>query len=55
MDGVVAAANTRPEFARWLVEYASGRLSYRQARRRLVARFPKLVPKLALVAWRGNG
>ena len=55
MDGVVAAANARPEFSQWLVDYASGRLSYQQARRRLVTRFPKLVPKLAWVAWRRQG
>jgi geranylgeranyl reductase family protein len=52
-EGVVSAANTRPEFSQWLVDYASGRLSYAQARRRLVTRFPKLLPKLAWVAWRG--
>jgi geranylgeranyl reductase family protein len=54
MEGVIAAANARPEFSQWLVDYASGRLSYAQARRRLVSRFPKLLPKLALVAWRGS-
>jgi geranylgeranyl reductase family protein len=53
MDGLVAAANSRPEFSRWLVDYASGRLSYAQARRRVVSRFPRLLPKLAWVAWRG--
>ena len=53
MDGLVAAANSRPEFSRWLVDYASGRLSYTQARRRVVSRFPRLLPKLAWVAWRG--
>jgi flavin-dependent dehydrogenase len=52
MDGVVAAANTRPEFSRWLVDYASGRLSYTDARRRMLVRFPRLLPKLAWVAWR---
>jgi hypothetical protein len=49
---VVAAANTRPEFSRWLVDYASGRLSYTDARRRMLVRFPRLLPKLAWVAWR---
>ena len=53
MDGLVAGANSRPEFSEWLVDYASGRLSYVQARRRLVSHFPKLVPKLAWLAWRG--
>jgi len=54
MDGVVAVANSQPEFSQWLVDYASGRLSYQAARRRLVSRFPKLLPKLAWVAWRGR-
>jgi geranylgeranyl reductase family protein len=52
MDGVVAAANTRPEFSRWLVDYASGRLSYTDARRRRLVRFPRRLPKLAWGAWR---
>lgn len=54
MDGVVAAANSRPEYAQWLVDYASGRLSYAAARRRLVARVPSLLPTLARVAWRAR-
>jgi geranylgeranyl reductase family protein len=53
MDGIVSAANSRPEFSQWLVDYASGRMTYLEARRRLVSRFPRLVPKLAWVAWRG--
>jgi geranylgeranyl reductase family protein len=53
MDGIVSAANSRPEFSEWLVDYASGRMTYLEARRRLVSRFPRLVPKLAWVAWRG--
>ena len=54
MDGVVAVANSRPEFSKWLVDYASGRLTYTEARRRVVTRFPRLLPKLAWVAWRGE-
>ena len=55
MDRVVAVANARPEFSRILVDYASGRLSYRAARRHLLWHFPKLLPKLAMMAFRGRG
>jgi geranylgeranyl reductase family protein len=51
MDRVVSGANTRPEFSRILVDYASGRLSYRAARRRLLWFFPRLLPRLARIAW----
>ena len=54
MDGVVAAANSRPDYAQWLVDYASGRLSYASVRRRLVARVPMLVPALAWTAWKAR-
>ena len=37
-----------------LVDYASGRLSYHAARRRLLWHFPRLLPRLAMVAWRGR-
>ncbi|HXT32411.1 MAG TPA: geranylgeranyl reductase family protein, partial [Vicinamibacterales bacterium] len=40
MDRVVRAARTRPEFPRILVDYASGRLSYGAARRRMLWHFP---------------
>jgi geranylgeranyl reductase family protein len=53
MDNVVRGANARPEFSEILVDYASGRLSYRAARRRLLLHFPRLLPRLAMVAWRG--
>ena len=52
MDRVVRVANARPEFSEILVDYASGRLSYRAARRRLLWHFPKLLPRLAMVAFR---
>jgi hypothetical protein len=52
MDHVVAGANARPEFSEILVDYASGRLSYRAARRRLLWHFPRLLPRLALIALR---
>jgi flavin-dependent dehydrogenase len=53
MDMVVRGANARPEFSRLLVDYASGRLSYRAARRRLLWHFPRLLPRLTWVALRG--
>jgi len=54
MDRVVRAARTRPEFPRILVDYASGRLSYGAARRRMLWHFPRLLPRLAWVALRGR-
>ena len=54
MDRVVRGAKTRPEFPRILVDYASGRLSYRAARRRMLWHFPRLLPRLAWVALRGR-
>jgi geranylgeranyl reductase family protein len=54
MDMVVRGANARPEFSRLLVDYASGRLSYRAARRRLLWYFPRLLPRLTWVALRGG-
>jgi geranylgeranyl reductase family protein len=52
MDRVVRGAKTRPEFPRLLVDYASGRLSYRAARRRMLWYFPRLLPRLAWIALR---
>jgi geranylgeranyl reductase family protein len=52
MDRVVRGAQTRPEFSRILVDYASGRLSYRAARRQMLWRFPRLLPRLAWIAVR---
>jgi flavin-dependent dehydrogenase len=54
MDRIVSGANARPEFSRILVDYASGRLSYRAARRRLLWHFPRLLPRLARIALRGK-
>ena len=54
MDRVVRGAKTRPEFPRVLVDYASGRLSYPAARRRMLWYFPRLLPRLAWVALRGR-
>jgi geranylgeranyl reductase family protein len=50
MDRVVSGANARPEFSRILVDYASGRLTYRAARRRLLWYFPRLLPRLVRIA-----
>jgi geranylgeranyl reductase family protein len=55
MDRVVRVAQTRREFSETLVDYASGRLSYHAARRRLVWYFPRLLPRLALQAARASG
>ncbi len=52
MDRVVRGARTRPAFSQILVDYASGRLPYRTARRRLLWHFPRLLPRLAWVALR---
>jgi geranylgeranyl reductase family protein len=52
MDRVVRAANTRPEFPAILVDYASGRVSYGEARRRLLWLFPRLLPRLAWMTLR---
>jgi geranylgeranyl reductase family protein len=52
MDRVVRGASSRPEFSRLLVDYASGRLSYRAARRKLLWHFPRLAPRLAWLAFR---
>ena len=54
MDRVVRGAQRRPEFSEILVDYASGRRSYRAARRRLLWHFPKLLPRLAWQALRGR-
>jgi geranylgeranyl reductase family protein len=54
MNNVVRGANARREFSEILVEYASGRLPYRAARRRLLWHFPRLLPRLALIAFRGR-
>jgi geranylgeranyl reductase family protein len=54
MDRVVRLARTRPVFSETLVDYASGRLTYHAARRRLLWHFPRLLPRLAWVALRGR-
>jgi flavin-dependent dehydrogenase len=54
MDRVVRIARTHAAFAGILLAYASGRLSYRAARRRLMWHFPRLLPRLAWIALRGR-
>jgi geranylgeranyl reductase family protein len=54
VDRVVRVAKARPEFPETLVDYASGRLSYHAARRRLLWYFPRLLPRLAMIAFRGR-
>ena len=54
MDRVVRGARRRPEFSEILVDFASGRLSYRAARRTLLWHFPRLLPQLAWQAIRGR-
>lgn len=51
MDRVVRGANSRPEFSQLLVDFASGRLSYRAARRRVLWLFPRLLPRLMRIAF----
>lgn len=50
IEGVVDGAAAFPEAAQMLIEYARGVLSYIQARRRLLSRFPKVAFRLAGVA-----
>jgi flavin-dependent dehydrogenase len=54
MDRVVRVAGRRPVFSETLVDYASGRLSYSAARRRVLWQFPRLLPRLAWLALRGR-
>jgi geranylgeranyl reductase family protein len=54
MDRVVRVAQHRPVFSETLVDYASGRLSYAAARRRVLWQFPRLLPRLAWLALRGR-
>ena len=51
MDHLVSGANTRPEFSSILVDFASGRFPYRVARRKLLWLFPRLLPRLARLAF----
>jgi geranylgeranyl reductase family protein len=50
IEGVIAAGDVFPEAAQTIIAYASGALSYAQARRRLVTRFPRVLTRLARIA-----
>jgi geranylgeranyl reductase family protein len=54
MDRVVRGAMAYPAFAELLIDYATGRLSYRAARRRFLRRFPRLGLRLAWLALGGG-
>ena len=55
MDRVVRGANAYPEFAALLIGYATGRLTYRAARREFMRRFPSLALRFAWLALRAKG
>ena len=50
MDAVVSAANHHSDVASLIVDYATGLLTYNQARLRLLARFPAVAWRLAKMA-----
>lgn len=50
IEGVIGGAEAFPEVAQMIIAYATGSLSYRQARRRLLGRFPHVALKLARIA-----
>jgi len=51
IDAVVAGASDFGEVADTIISYATGRVPYRQARRRVLRRFPRVVFRLARLAW----
>jgi geranylgeranyl reductase family protein len=54
IEGVIAAGGAFPEAADIIIAYASGQLSYPQARRRMVSRFPRVATRLARIALFGG-
>lgn len=54
IQAVVRGAEAFPEVAQMIIAYATGTLSYRQARRRLLSRFPGVALKLARIALGGR-
>jgi geranylgeranyl reductase family protein len=50
IDGVVGGASEFRDVADMIIAYAMGKVSYRQARRRLLRRFPRVVLRLLRVA-----
>jgi len=53
IDGVVSSAGTYRQAADTIIAYAMGTTSYAEARRRLLARFPCVVVRMARVALAG--
>ena len=54
IEGVVGGAGSYPEVAQMIIAYATGTLSYRQARRRLLTQFPRVALKLGRIALAGR-
>ena len=53
IDGVITAGDAFPEAAQLIIAYATGALSYAQARRRLLSKFPRVATRLARIALLG--
>jgi geranylgeranyl reductase family protein len=53
IEGIVRGADAFPEVAQMIIAYATGALSYGQARRRLLAQFPSVALRLARIALLG--
>jgi geranylgeranyl reductase family protein len=53
IDGVVRSARLRPAITRMIIAYATGAVSYRAARRRVLLRFPQVLARLGAIAARG--
>lgn len=53
IDGVVSSAGTYRQAADTIIAYAMGTISYAEARRRFLARFPRVVVRMARVALAG--
>jgi geranylgeranyl reductase family protein len=51
IEGVVGGASRFREVADLIIGYAMGTVSYREARRRVLRRFPRVLVRLARVAW----
>ena len=53
IEGVITAGDAFPEAAQLIIAYATGALSYAQARRRLLSKFPRVATRLARIALLG--
>jgi hypothetical protein len=51
IDRMVRGATDYPSIAEGLIDYATGRLTYRAAKRRLMVNHPTVAGRLALEAW----